>query len=102
MKSALFQQFENIVLLDTETTGIEHRQDEIIELAALRAVPSEGQTETAEELDLLIRLSPGRTIPPFIQNLTGITDSMLQAEGVSKRDAAAAFPRCLSTPTRCW
>lgn len=77
MKSALFQQFENIVLLDTETTGIEHRQDEIIELAALRAVPSEGQTETAEELDLLIRLSPGRTIPPFIQNLTGITDSML-------------------------
>ena len=44
MKSALFQQFENIVLLDTETTGIEHRQDEIIELAALRAVPSEGQT----------------------------------------------------------
>ena len=98
MKSALFQQFENIVLLDTETTGIEHRQDEIIELAALRAVPSEGQTETAEELDLLIRLSPGRTIPPFIQNLTGITDSMLQAEGVSKRDAAAAFSALLVHP----
>ena len=90
MKSALFQQFENIVLLDTETTGIEHRQDEIIELAALRAVPSEGQTETAEELDLLIRLSPGRTIPPFIQKV------------FPKETLRLLLPRCLSTPTRCW
>ena len=98
MRTRSRNRLENIVLLDTETTGIEHRQDEIIELAALRAVPSEGQTETAEELDLLIRLSPGRTIPPFIQNLTGITDSMLQAEGVSKRDAAAAFSALLVHP----
>lgn len=43
MKSALFQQFENIVLLDTETTGIEHRQDEIIELAACAPFPAKNK-----------------------------------------------------------
>ncbi len=38
MLDALFEQFDNLVVLDTETTGIDCKRDEIIELAALRIV----------------------------------------------------------------
>ena len=40
---------------------------------------------------LLLRLSPGRTLPPFITQLTGITEEQLEQEGVEKADACEAF-----------
>ena len=88
MSSELFSAFEHLVVLDTETTGITHKTDEIIELAAMRAVPGSSGLETAEEMDLLIRLSPGRSLPPEIAALTGITPDMLQREGVESAEAA--------------
>mgnify|MGYP002565228656 CR=1 FL=1 len=42
-------------------------------------------------MDLLIRLTPGRTLPPFITQLTGITPEQLEREGVEKTDACTAF-----------
>ena len=98
MNCALFAEFDHLVVLDTETTGIEHKTDEIIELAALRAVRSEGGLQTAEEMDLLIRLSPGRKLSPVIENLTGISEELLLREGVSKEEAGAQFVRLLSHP----
>lgn len=98
MNSTLFSQFKNIIVLDTETTGIAHKTDEIIELAALRVVP-DGQTlQAADEMDLLIQLSPGRTLPPVIENLTGISETMLQQEGVSKQEACMRFVELLNHP----
>ena len=38
MLDSLFTSFERIVVLDTETTGIDCKKDEIIELAVLRPV----------------------------------------------------------------
>ena len=35
MKLSLFEEFDSIIVLDTETTGIDHRTEEIIELALL-------------------------------------------------------------------
>ena len=98
MRSALFSAFDHLVVLDTETSGIAHKTDEIIELAALRAVPGGDGLEIAEEMDLLIRLSPGRSLPPEIETLTGITQDMLQHEGVEKAEAGARFTRLLSHP----
>lgn len=98
MGSALFSDFENLVVLDTETTGIQHKTDEIIELAALRAVPCGEGLQTEEEMDLLIRLSPGRRLPPVIENLTGISEELLLREGVSKEEAGAQFARMLAHP----
>lgn len=94
MLDTLFDSFDNIIVLDTETTGFSPRQEEIIELAMLRVTPS-GE---AEEYDKFIRLSPGRHVPPKIVELTGITDAMLEAEGVSKEEACGDLARMLSLP----
>ena len=87
METGLWKQFDRIVVFDTETTGIDFGRDEIIELGAA-AFSAEGETDC---MDLLLRLSPGRTLPPFITQLTGITEEQLEQEGVEKADACEAF-----------
>ena len=92
MLESLFERFDNIIVLDTETTGFSPRREEIIELAMLR-VSRGGETQ---EYDNFIRLSPGRSVPPKIVELTGITDAMLENEGVSKEEACADLAEMLS------
>lgn len=87
----LWERFDRIVVFDTETTGIEFGKDRIIELGA---VSLESGAET-DSLDVLIRLPEGRTLPPFIVELTGITDAQLLSEGVEEREAAKDFCRLL-------
>ena len=87
----LWERFDRIVVFDTETTGIEFGRDRIIELGA---VSLEGGGET-DSLDVLVRLPEGQTLPPFITDLTGITDAQLLAEGVEQEAAAEAFCRLL-------
>lgn len=87
MLDSLFARFERVVILDTETTGIFCRKDEIIELAAVAVTPA----GIEDEMDVFIRLSPGRQVPPKITELTGITQGMIDAQGVSKRAAAERF-----------
>ena len=87
METGLWKELDRIVVFDTETTGIAFGRDEIIELGAT-VLSAEGEEDS---LDLLIRLSPGRTLPPFITNLTGITAEQLEREGVEKTDACDAF-----------
>ena len=53
MLDSLFTSFERIVVLDTETTGIDCKKDEIIELAVLR-LTQEGGTLRREEMDEFI------------------------------------------------
>ena len=98
MLDSLFAKYPNIVVLDTETTGVRAKGDEIIELAALRAVPGLGQAVIEEEMDDLIRLSPGRHLSPVIVDLTGITEQMLTDEGVEKAEAAGKFAAMISRP----
>lgn len=67
------------VLLDLETTGGNPVHDRITEVAAVRM---EGGQEVARWSTLV---HPGTSIPPFIQNLTGITNAMvLEAPGFAE------------------
>lgn len=93
MKS-LLERFENIVIFDTETTGIDHKRDEIIELAALRL----NCGKIVDDFDYLVKLSPGKRLSKFISDLTGITDEMLENEGVSKAMLCERFSEMLSHP----
>ena len=87
----LFKQFDRVVVFDTETTGIEFGQDEIIELGAV-CLTAEGEQDS---MDFLIHLSPGKVLPPFITELTGITEIQLAQEGVEKETAALRFAEML-------
>ena len=93
---SLWGRFDRLVVFDTETTGIDFGRDEIIEIGAA-AYTTAGE---AESMDLLIRLTPGRRLPPFITQLTGITPEQLEREGAEKADACAAFCALLGTGER--
>ena len=99
MLTSLLDRFDPILVLDTETTGFSCRNDEIIELGFARLDRS---GELREE-DYLLRLSPGRSLPPRITELTGITAEMLRREGVEKAEAAEALCAALDgeTPLIC-
>ena len=86
MLETLFERFDSLLVLDTETTGFSPRRDEIIELAMLRLTPG-GEEEAYDEF---IRLSPGKELPARNTELTGITEEDLRG-GVSKDKAARAL-----------
>ena len=92
MLETLFERFDSLLVLDTETTGVVPRRDEVIELAMLRA-DARGERE---EYDELIRLSPGKALPEQIRQLTGITEEMLASDAVSKAEAARALADMLT------
>ena len=92
MMESLWSRFERLVVFDTETTGIQFGKDRIIELGAL-ALTRDGETES---MNCLIRLEEGQRLPPFITDLTGITDLDLQQYGIDAVEAAHGFCRLLS------
>ena len=61
----------SIVALDIETTGLDPQKDAIIEIGAVRF----NSNRIEDEWSSLI--NPGRKIPPFITQLTGINDHMV-------------------------
>ncbi len=96
--NTLCSEFETLVVLDTETTGIAMQRDEIIELGAVRLQREGGSFVPVEELSCLITLSPARTLPPEIVKLTGITPQMLEEQGIPKQTAAARLQALLTGP----
>lgn len=91
MLESLKSQFDRIIVFDTETTGIDCRKDEIIELGIMQASFGADAPIPEREDDYLIRLSPGRRLPPEIVNLTGITEDMLRADGAAKETVCHAL-----------
>lgn len=90
--SGLFDTFKNIVVFDTETSGLNFDNDKIIELAAIKLVKNErGKVIAEKEVDEFIRLPEGRRLDPFVVNLTGITDETLDKYGISYKEAADIF-----------
>lgn len=87
----VFQKYAAVVFFDTETTGLDARTCQIIELAALRVERLPSGKWTADTCDLFVKLPEGQKIPEKIVELTGITDERLEAEGVTEAEAAAAF-----------
>ena len=87
MMESLWKHFDRIVVFDTETTGIIFERDRIIEIGA---VALEAGTET-RSFNCLVRLPGNELLPPFITELTGITDRQLQEEGVEQAKAVESF-----------
>jgi DNA polymerase-3 subunit epsilon len=65
------------IVLDTETTGLDHAADEIVELGMLRFdFTADGQVVGVRETFAAFR-EPSAPIPAHITALTGITDDMV-------------------------
>ena len=84
MLDSLFAKYDRLMLFDTETTGLIFSRDEIIEFAAVVVEQRNGEPVVIREYDELISLSPGSTVPPEIERLTGISTEDILARGISK------------------
>ena len=95
----LFDKYDRLVLFDTETTGLSYSRDEIIEFAAVVLEHRDGQLTVVEEYDELISLTPGNTVPPMIESLTGITTRDLLERGISKAQVCSDIARMFAGNT---
>lgn len=77
---------KNYIVYDIETTGKNHKCDEIIEIAAIRYTNG----KEVDRIDYLVK--PKKCKIPFqIEQLTGITNEMVEEHGVSLGIAMLAF-----------
>ncbi|MBX4963469.1 DNA polymerase-3 subunit epsilon [Rhizobium binae] len=73
------------VVLDTETTGLNHRSDEIIEIGAVAFTFDDGGA-IGDIVGIYGGLQqPSRPIPPEVTRLTGITDAMVEGQVIDIR-----------------
>ncbi len=95
----LFEKYDRLVLFDTETTGLAFNRDEIIEFAAVVVERRDGTATVIEEYDELISLTPGNTVPPMIEQLTGISTQDILDRGISKAQVCQDIARMIAGNT---
>lgn len=83
-KSTISYDTSRFIVFDLETTGLDAYRNEIIEMAALKY--SNGRYT---ELQFLIK--PQQKIPSFITKLTGITQAMVDKNGINELQALRQF-----------
>lgn len=91
----LFEQYDRLVVFDTETTGLDPQKNEIIEFAAAVLELKDGHAVVTQEYDNLVSLSPEGFLPKDIQELTGITPQDLKERGISKAQLTADLKEIL-------
>ena len=97
--SKLFEQYDRLVVFDTETTGLLYSRDEIIEFAAVVVEYRDGKVAVTEEYDELISLTPGNCVPKNIQELTGISTQDLLERGIPKTRLCCDIARMIEGNT---
>ena len=81
---SLFERYDRLVILDTETTGLNYSRDEIIEFSAVAVEQVNGTHQVVREYDQLVSLAPGGFVPPKIEQLTGISTQDIRERGLPK------------------
>ena len=83
------EKYDKFLLIDTETTGLDFKRDEIIEFSAVLLEKRDSQLSVTREYDNLVTLTPGNTVPPKITELTGISTQDILDRGVPKAQVCA-------------
>lgn len=84
MLDELIEKFDRITVFDVETTGINPKNDEIIEFGIYSVTTKTDDIQNGEMYSVLVKPNEGRVLSDTIVKLTGISNSMLQNEGVAK------------------
>lgn len=79
---SLFQEYDNLLFFDLETSGIDSKENNIIEFAALNVTQIDGIAFVCKETDVLVQLPNNKLLDKEVENLTGITNRMLNQEGI--------------------
>jgi DNA polymerase III subunit epsilon len=77
------------VVLDFETTGLDYKTEQVIEVGALKLDRDFKEIGT---LNVMVKLKKGKKLPPFITELTGIVEDDLK-EGLSEFHAMQILHR---------
>jgi len=76
-------QYDQILAFVVETTGLDKYKNDVIELAFVEMLITEVSISAGKAEDYYISL-PDVVLPEFIVKLTGITDSFLRTNGISR------------------
>jgi len=80
---SLFSLYDSIVFFDFETSGLNHIDDDIIEIGAIQLRKSDNGPLKYKELGTLVKLSKRSSLPSKITAITGITAQMLDENGIN-------------------
>ena len=79
-----------VLVLDTETTGLSHSKEQIIELALLRVAVDTGTGLPVGDVSVYDGLEdPGKPISAEVQLITGISDEMVRGSRLDEERIAA-------------
>lgn len=85
----LHEKYEYILAFDFETSGLSPVNDRIIEIGALLLKRENALFKVEKELNVLIKQA--KPLPEKIIEITGITDDLLNKEGISESEAFHQF-----------
>lgn len=78
---SLLELYDSIIIFDTETTGLDYKNDRIIELSAIKITCRNSSLYIENKIDSLIELPPSIKISDKITEITGITNSDIMKYG---------------------
>jgi DNA polymerase III subunit epsilon len=68
-------------ILDFETTGLDYREEQVIEIGAVKL---DKYLKPVSQINVLVKLDEGRVLKEFITNLTGITAEDLESSSLDE------------------
>jgi DNA polymerase III epsilon subunit-like protein len=98
--NSIYNKYDTIICLDTETTGLNPKTCQIIDLGVIVMKRIDGKIVKVNEINSLIKLLEGNTIPKEIVELTHITEDILKNEGKSYSEVKEDFRKILENNER--
>lgn len=87
----LFNRYDSIIVVDTETSGLDYKNNRIIELASVQLVCNRGNIVIKNRMDKLVKLPAGTRLDYKITEITGITYEQLINNGYDSKTVFSEF-----------
>lgn len=96
---SIYDKYDTIICLDTETTGLDFKNDQIIDLGVIEVKSVRDELYITDEINSLIKLvDPNAKLSEEIVKLTHITDEDLRTKGEDIETVKQLFLNLLSKP----